>query len=79
MRGEQLELGRQSVVYTNQDKKTFATSNYFNISGGIGDEGIGANPDYKITFLGEYRVMGFTLSANAQLSALRCITSLVWT
>jgi iron complex outermembrane recepter protein len=60
-----LELGVQSVVYTLQDQKTLPSYHYYNISGGIGDEGIGAFPDYRITFLAEYRVMGFTLSASA--------------
>ena len=50
----QLELGVQSVVYTLQDQKTLPSYHYYNISGGIGDEGIGAYPDYRVTFLAEY-------------------------
>ena len=61
----ELEAGVQSVVFTKQDAKQFPNSNYYNTSGAVGDEGFGAEPDYKITFLMEYRVKGFTLSGNA--------------
>jgi iron complex outermembrane receptor protein len=60
-----LTLGVQSVVFLNQDAKQFPNTNYYNVSGGIGDEGFGFYPDYKVTFLTEYRLWGFTLSANA--------------
>jgi outer membrane receptor protein involved in Fe transport len=62
----QLELGVRSVVFTSHDRKTFPTDSYYNVSGLVGDEGFGAFPDYKITFLVEHRWKGavLTLSAN---------------
>lgn len=62
----QLELGVNSIVFTKNDLKTTPLSNYYNISGLVGSEfNVGANPDYKITFLAEYRLQGFVLSLNA--------------
>lgn len=61
----QLELGINSVVFTKQDLKRLATTHYYNIGGLDQAEGLGATPDYKITFLAEYRFQGATLSMNA--------------
>jgi len=61
----QLELGVASVVYNHQDAKRTSSSNYFNVGDQIGSEFTGATPDYRVTFLAEYRIWGFTLSLNA--------------
>ncbi len=65
----QLEFQVRSVVFMAHDQKYFPFgfgASYFNISGLIGDEGFGAFPDYKITFLLEHRWKGavLTLTAN---------------
>src|ERR1043166_9159227 len=61
----QLELGINAVVFTRYDQKTLPTSHYFNLQGLDFPEGGGAVPDYKLTFLLEYRLGGLTYSANA--------------
>ncbi|MGI9087674.1 MAG: TonB-dependent receptor domain-containing protein [Chthoniobacterales bacterium] len=61
----QLELGVNSVVFTKQDLKRLSTTHYYNIGGLDQAEFGGATPDYKLTFLAEYRFAGFILSANA--------------
>jgi iron complex outermembrane receptor protein len=61
----QLELGINAVVFTRYDQKTLPTSHYFNLQGLDFPEGGGAAPDYKLTFLLEYRLGGLTYSANA--------------
>lgn len=62
----QLELGASSIVFTKNDLRRLPNTPYYNISGLVGTEFfIGANPDYKVTFYAEYRVLGFTLGANA--------------
>jgi iron complex outermembrane receptor protein len=61
----QLELGASSVIFTNNDLKTTAFDDYYNVLGLIFAEFGGANPDYKLTFLAEYRWQGLTLSLNA--------------
>ncbi len=61
----QLELGVNSVVFTKNDLKRTPASNYYNISGLDFSEGGGGNPDYKLTFLAEYRFQGATLGFNA--------------
>jgi iron complex outermembrane receptor protein len=61
----QLELGVNSVVFVSQDLRINKQSPYYNISGLVGSEFFGTNPDYKITFLLEHRWQGFTLSLNA--------------
>jgi iron complex outermembrane receptor protein len=62
----QLELGVNAVVFTKNDLKRTPFSNYYNISGLVGSEFTTAgNPDYKMTFLAEYRFAGFNLSLNA--------------
>ena len=62
----QLELGINSVVFTKYDAKTLPFgSPYYNLLGLNGTEFFGVIPDYKLTFLAEYRIMGFTLSLNA--------------
>jgi iron complex outermembrane receptor protein len=58
----QLELGINAVVFTKSDLKTAVNSHYYNILGLDFPEGGGANPDYKLTALFEYRWQGFTLS-----------------
>lgn len=60
-----LELGVQSVVFTQQDLKTLPTDHYYNISNLVGAEGFGSNPDFKVTGLIEYRIQGFTIGFNA--------------
>lgn len=63
----QLELGINSVVFTKNDLKRTPFSHYYNISGLVGSEFTTAgNPDYKLTFLAEYRWQGFVLSMDAQ-------------
>jgi len=62
----QLELGINSVVFTKYDAKTLPSgSPYYNLLGLNGTEFFGVIPDYKLTFLAEYRIWGFTLSLNA--------------
>lgn len=62
----QLELGINAVVFTKYDAKTLpSNSPYYNLLGLIGEEAFGVIPDYKLNFLAEYRIWGFTLSANA--------------
>ena len=61
----QLELGINAVVFTRYDQKQTPQSHYFNLQGLDFPEGGGAAPDYKLTFLLEYRLGGLTYSANA--------------
>ncbi len=61
----QFELGINAIVYTQYEAKTFPSTNYFNLLGLDGAEAVGAIPDYKLTFLGEYRWQGFTASLIA--------------
>lgn len=61
----QLELGANAVVFTKSDLKRTAQSHYYNINGLDFAEGGGGNPEYKLTFLAEYRWQGATLSLNA--------------
>jgi iron complex outermembrane receptor protein len=61
----QVLLGVRSVLFLGHDLRTTPESKYFNINGLIGDEGFGANPEYRVTFLFEHRFRGFTLSASA--------------
>jgi iron complex outermembrane receptor protein len=61
----QLELGINAVVFARYDQKTLPTSHYFNLQGLDFTEGGGGIPDYKLTFLLEYRLGGLTYSANA--------------
>jgi iron complex outermembrane receptor protein len=61
----QLELGLNAVVFTKSDLKTSVNSHYYNILGLDFPEGGGAQPDYKLTALAEYRWHGFTLSLTA--------------
>jgi iron complex outermembrane receptor protein len=61
----QLELGINAVVFTRYDIKTTPQSSYYTIQGTDNIEGVGAVPDYKLTFLLEYRLGGLTYSANA--------------
>jgi len=58
----QLELGANAVYFLSQDFKNFPFTDFYTISGVIGDEAFGAFPDYKVTMLAEYRVWNFTLS-----------------
>ncbi|HEX8280019.1 MAG TPA: hypothetical protein VF551_01470, partial [Chthoniobacterales bacterium] len=68
----QLELGINAVVFTKYDVKTTPFSDYYNVlginfsefAGGAGVGG-GAFPDYKLTYLAEYRFAGATLSLSA--------------
>lgn len=62
----QLEVGANAVYFLSQDFKNFPNSDFYTINGAIGDENFGANPVYSVTWLGEYRVMGFTLSVNGR-------------
>jgi len=62
----QLELGANAVVFLSQDFKNFPFSDFYTINNAIGDEAFGAFPNYKVTLLAEYRVMGFTLSLDGQ-------------
>jgi iron complex outermembrane recepter protein len=61
----QLEFGINAVVFTRFDQKTTQQSHYFNLQNIDFTEGGGAVPDYKLTFLLEYRLGGLTYSANA--------------
>ncbi|HEX8280844.1 MAG TPA: TonB-dependent receptor, partial [Chthoniobacterales bacterium] len=66
----QLELGINAVVFTKYDLKTTPFSDYYSVLGlnfaeFAGGNGGGANPDYKMTFLAEYRIAGASLSLNA--------------
>jgi iron complex outermembrane receptor protein len=61
----QLELGINAVVFNRYDIKTSPKSHYYTIQGTDNIEGAGAVPDYKLTFLLEYRLGGLTYSANA--------------
>jgi iron complex outermembrane receptor protein len=61
----ELELGVNAIVYTQYEAKTFPTSHYYNLLGTDGAELVGAIPDYKLIFLGEYRWQGFTASLIA--------------
>ncbi len=61
----QLEFGINAVVFTRYDVKTTPQSSYYTILSTDNIEGIGAVPDYKLTFLLEYRLGGLTYSANA--------------
>lgn len=61
----QFELGVNAIVYTQYEAKTTPFSNYFNLLGTDGTEAIGIIPDYKLTFLGEYRWQGLTASIIA--------------
>ena len=61
----QLEFGINAVVFTRYDIKTTPQSHYYNYQSLDNIEGIGAVPDYKLTFLLEYRLGGLTYSANA--------------
>ena len=58
-------MGINAVVFTKYDLKTSPNSAYYNVLGLDFPELAGGNPDYKLTFLAEYRIMGFTLSLNA--------------
>ena len=66
----QLELGVNSVVFTQYKLKSDPNSDYYNILGlnftefgGI--QGGGAFPDYRVTGLVEYRFQGWSLALNA--------------
>ncbi len=61
----QLELGINAIVYTQYESKLTPDSNYFNQLGTDDVEAVGIIPDYKLTFLGEYRWQGFTASLIA--------------
>lgn len=61
----EFELGVNAIVYTEYEIKNAPTDNYSNILGLDGPEGFGIIPDYKLTFLGEYRWQGFTASLIA--------------
>jgi len=61
----QLELGINAVIFTRYDQKQTPQDHYFNLQGLDFPEGGGAVPDYKLTFLLEYRLGGLTYSANA--------------
>jgi iron complex outermembrane receptor protein len=61
----QLEFGVNSVVFFQQDLRLTKQMPYYNISGLVGSEFFGTNPDYKITFLAEHHWNGFVLSLNA--------------
>ena len=61
----QLELGINAVVFSRYDQKQTPQDHYFNLQGLDFTEGGGAAPDYKLTFLLEYRWGGLTYSANA--------------
>jgi iron complex outermembrane recepter protein len=61
----QLEFGINAVVFTRYDIRTTPQTAYYTILGTDNIEGIGAVPDYKLTFLLEYRLGGLTYSANA--------------
>lgn len=60
-----LEFGIKSVVFTKNDLRLTKQDPYYNISGLVGSEFFGTNPDYKITFLAEHHWQGFVLSLNA--------------
>jgi iron complex outermembrane recepter protein len=61
----QLEFGINAVVFTRYDAKDSPKEHYYTIQGIDDVEGLGATPDYKLTFLLEYRLGGLTYSANA--------------
>jgi iron complex outermembrane recepter protein len=61
----QFELGVNAIVYTEAELKTAPQSHYYNILGTDGAELVGATPDYKLTFLSEYRWNGFSASLLA--------------
>ncbi len=61
----QFELGINAIVYTQYEGKTLPTDQYFNLLDQDNVEAIGILPDYKLTFLGEYRWQGFTASVIA--------------
>ena len=61
----QLQFGCAAVIFTQYDLKTTALNNYYNVLGLDFPEGLGANPDYKVNFLFEYRYGGLVYSANA--------------
>lgn len=61
----QVEVGINAVLFTRSDLKTTPFSHYYNINGLDFPEIFGANPEYKLNFLAEYRFQGATLSLNA--------------
>jgi hypothetical protein len=66
----QLEFGTSAIVFTTYDAKTRAASDYYSLLGlnatviSGGTDFFGAIPDYKLTFLAEYRIAGLKLSLN---------------
>jgi outer membrane receptor protein involved in Fe transport len=61
----QLEFGINAVVFTRYDQKDSPKEHYYTVLGLDDVELVGAIPDYKLTFLLEYRLGGLTYSANA--------------
>jgi outer membrane receptor protein involved in Fe transport len=61
----QFELGVNAIVYTEYEARTLPTTPYYNLLGLDNIELLGIIPDYKLTFLGEYRWNGFTASLIA--------------
>jgi iron complex outermembrane receptor protein len=56
-----IQIGANAVYYTLNRSKISAFTPYFNIKGWDFGEGGGANPNYKINLLLEYRYQGWTL------------------
>ena len=63
----QLELGAQAILFTHSDLKRTAQSSYYNINGLDFAEGLGANPEYRITMLAEYRWIRIHALAQREL------------
>jgi outer membrane receptor protein involved in Fe transport len=61
----QFEVGVNAIVYTEFEAKTAPDRSYFNVLNQDGAEAVGIVPDYKLTFLGEYRWQGFSASLIA--------------
>src|SRR5450432_740410 len=61
----QAELGANAVWFTLNEFKTTPQSHYYNISNLDFPELLGANPDYKLTFLTRYSYEGASLALNA--------------
>jgi iron complex outermembrane recepter protein len=61
----QLELGVNAIVFTEYEAKILPSDQYYNLLGLDQSESLGGLPDYKLTFLTEYRWQGFSASLIA--------------
>ena len=60
----QASLGVNVVMFTLNEVKTSALTDYYNINGLDREEGLGATPNYRVTALGRYAYEGASVAVN---------------